>query len=239
VSAVAEAWTGLASLGDGERLAAYAAHELRTPLAAQRALLEVALADSRADVAAWREVAERALQVCAEQERLLESCLALAQAGSGPRRWERVDLAVVAARALADHDPGGLEQVVALQPAWTVGDPDLLERLAANLLSNAIRHNVAGGSVGVATRREPGRAVLVVANSGPLIPRREVPGLSAPFRRLDSSAGGGLGLGLAIVEAVAEAHGASIGLRARAGGGLEIRLGFPAPRRAARLGSSR
>ena len=142
--------------GGGERFAAYVAHELRTPLATQRALLELALADPNADVASWREIGEDVLGACRQQERLLEACLTLARSQGRPQRCEPVDLAAIAAEALRAHDLCGLERVVVLEPAWTTGDPDLLERLAANLVSNAIRHNIVGGRIEVATRTAVG-----------------------------------------------------------------------------------
>ena len=158
-----------------ERFAAFVAHELRTPLATQRALLELALADPHADLATWREIGEDVLGACRQQERLLEACLALARSEGGPQRCEPVDIAAIAGEALRAHDLSGLERVVVLEPAWAAGDPDLLERLAANLVSNAIRHNIVGGRIEVATRTESGRAYLSVANTGPLIPAGEAP----------------------------------------------------------------
>jgi signal transduction histidine kinase len=214
---------------DGGRFAGCVAHELRTPLATQRALLELALADPYMDVAGWREIGEDVLRACRQQERLLDACLALARSEGGLRRRERVDLAAIAAEALGAHDLGRLESVVVLEPAWTTGDPDLLERLVANLVSNAIRHNVARGAIEVATRAASGSAVLSVANTGPLIPAGELQRLFEPFQRLDSSlstSGDGVGLGLPIVQAIAEAHSAFMTARARAGGGLEIDVSF-------------
>jgi signal transduction histidine kinase len=219
-----------------ERFAAYIAHELRTPLATQRALLELALADVNADVAGWREIGEDVLLACRRQERLVEACLALARSRGGPRRFEAVDLAMVAAEALEGHDLSGLESAVTLEPAWTTGDPALLERLVANLVSNAIRHNVVGGRVGVATHAEPGSAHLAVANTGPLIPAGELRRLFEPFRRLrptSNTTDDGVGLGLALVAAIASAHDALVDARARARGGLEIHVSFPSTLRQA------
>jgi signal transduction histidine kinase len=216
--------------GRPERFAAYVAHELRTPLATQRALLELALADRNADVASWREIGEDVLGACRQQERLLEACLTLTRSEDGPRRCELVDLAAIAAESLRAQDLSGLESVVVLEPAWTVGDPDLLERLAANLVSNAIRHNIVGGRIEVATRVESGRAVLSVANTGPLVPTVELGRLFQPFQRLNSntrSSGDGVGLGLAIVQAIADAHDATVTARARTRGGLGIDAAFP------------
>jgi signal transduction histidine kinase len=214
-----------------ERFAAYVAHELRTPLATQRALLELALGDPKADVATWREIGEDVLGACRHQERLLEACLTLALSQIGRQRCEPVDLAAIAARALRAHDLGELERVVALEPAWTLGDPELLERLAANLVSNAIRHNIVGGRIEVATRAGPSSAQLVVANTGPLVPAGELQRLFQPFQRLTSSPGSpcdGVGLGLPIMQAIADAHDATVIAEAQPGGGLGIEVAFPA-----------
>lgn len=202
---------------------AYAAHELRTPLATQRVLLEVALDEPGASLAAWRQTGEAVLAACREQERLLEACLTLTRSRCGARRREPVDLAGITAHALRAENLGGLESVVQLEPARTTGDPALLERLVANLLSNAVRHNVTGGLVVVATRTAAGRANIRVANTGPHIPAVEI--LFRPFHGI----GDGLGLGLAIVEAIAEAHDARLNARPRAGGGLAIDVSFAVP----------
>lgn len=203
---------------------AYVAHELRTPLATQRALLELALADPHADAATWREIGEDVLGACRQQERVLEACLTLARGQGEPLRRERVDLAAIAGEALRTHDVGGLESVVTLAPARTSGDRHLLERLVVNLVSNAIRHNVAGGRIELATRAESGRAVLSVGNTGPQIPPGDVQRLFQPFQRRTSV--DGIGLGLAIVQSIADAHGAVMTALARAGGGLEIAVSF-------------
>jgi signal transduction histidine kinase len=85
------------------------------------------------------------------------------------------------------------------QPATLDGDPLLVERLVANLLTNAVRHNVAGGRVEVRTGVQDGSAVLSVTNTGPPIPPADVDRLFQPFQRLDprrASYKDGHGLGL-------------------------------------------
>jgi signal transduction histidine kinase len=166
-----------------------------------------------------------------QQERLLEACLTLARSRCGLTRHEPVDLAAIAYEALRTHDRSGLESVVALEPAEIRGDPALVERLAANLVSNAIRHNVVGGRFEVATRAESGRAVLSVVNTGPLIPTGELQRLFQSFQRVNSNlstSNDGVGLGLAIVNAIADAHDATVTAQARTGGGLGIDVAFPA-----------
>jgi signal transduction histidine kinase len=214
----------------GERFAACVAHELRTPLATQRALLELGLADRDADVATWREIGEDVLGACRQQERLLEACLVLARSQGSEQRCEPVDLAAIAADALRAHDLNELESVVVLEPAWTTGDPALFERLAANLVSNAIRHNVVGGRIEVATRARASRAHLTVANTGPRVPAAELQRLFQPFQRFNPNpraSSEGVGLGLAIVQAIADAHDATVTAHARTGGGLGIDVAFP------------
>lgn len=211
---------------NAERFAGYVAHELRTPVAAQRALLELALADPDADVASWREIGEDVLAACRQQERLLEACLTLARSRCGARPSERIDLAAIAAEALRTHDASALDRVVALEPAWTLGDPCLADRLVANLVSNALRYNTLGGRIEVATRTESGRAHLAVANTGPQIPAGELRRLFQPFQRLAPTEG--VGLGLPIVQAIADAHDGVVIAHAPMGGGLEIDVSFPA-----------
>jgi signal transduction histidine kinase len=146
-------------------------------------------------------------------------------------RREPVDLDEMAAKVLRAHDLTGLELIVELKPAQTTGDPDLLERLATNLVSNAIRHNIKGGRITVETRTEPGQAVLSVANTGSVIPAGELARLFQPFQRLNSTraaSSDGLGLGLSIIQAIADAHGAALAARPKPGGGLEVDVSFPA-----------
>jgi len=209
-----------------ESFAAYVAHELRTPLATQRALLELALADPGTDLAAWREIGADALCACRQQERLVEACLTLARSNSGLQRNDPVDLAAIAANVLRAHE-AALARVVVLREARTSGDAELVELLVANLVANAIRHNTAGGWIHVATRSNRGHAVLSVVNTGPVIPAREVQRLFRPFERLDDT-GAGAGLGLTIVQAVAEAHDATVTARTRSDGGLAIDVVFSA-----------
>jgi signal transduction histidine kinase len=207
------------------------AHELRQPLATQRALLELTLTDPDADMATWRELGRKILGTCEQQERLLEACLTLARSQSGLPRHEPVELQEIAAEALRTHDTHALERILLLEPAPTTGDPDLLKRLAANLVSNAIRHNIPGGQIKIKTGTKARRAVLGVTNTGPLVPPRELTRLFQPFERLSSNPDAftpGLGLGLPIIQAITDAHGASLTVRPQPSGGLDIRISFPA-----------
>jgi signal transduction histidine kinase len=211
-------------------LAAYAAHELRGEITLQLALASIALAEPNADTIALRQMAERIVASCKQQEQLIEALLTLAQGEYGELEREPVDLAATAADALRGYDHHPLRRVVTLRPAVTVGHPKLIERLAANLIENAILHNIPNGRIDLATHTTADRAVLTIANSGPAIPAGEVARLFRPFQRLRSRpdrAAHGVGLGLAIVETIADAHNATIHAEPRTGGGLRIDIGFP------------
>jgi K+-sensing histidine kinase KdpD len=172
---------------------------------------------------------ERVVAACERQERLLEALLAVSRSGCGRLRQEFVDLAATAAEVLCAHDHHGLRCTTALAPARTIGDPQLIERLVANLVANAVRHNIPGGRLDVATYTAAGRAIFTIANTGPLIPAGELPLLFQPFQRLHSHAGSatdGLGLGLAIVQAIATSHDATLTAAPQTGGGLGIDIGF-------------
>src|SRR5215472_12802047 len=159
---------------------ANASHELRTPLARQRTLIEVALADPEPSVAALREVCTRVLATGEQQERLIEALLTLARSQRGLDRREPIDLAAIAGEVLEARRPEaelrGLTVDAALQPAPLLGDARLAERLVANLVDNALRHNVAHGTIGVATGARAGHAVLSVRHTGPAAPAAPAPG---------------------------------------------------------------
>ncbi len=224
-----------ASFQSQRQFVANASHELRTPLTVERALLEVALADPDADYASLRATCERVLASGQEQERLIEALLTLASSERGLERRELLDLGALTAEALrarrAEIERRGLELEAAIEPAQTLGDPRLVERLVANLLDNALRHNVSGGRLEVATAAAGGCAILSVANGGPAIPSAELQRLFEPFQRLAPERAGhgeGQGLGLSIVRAIAAAHGATLTARTPTRGGLAIEVSFPA-----------
>ena len=109
-------------------------------------------------------------------------------------------------------------------PVPLTADRPLVERLVANLVENAVRHNEPGGQVQVTTRS----GLVRVENTGRVISQGDVRRLAEPFERLHrDSDGPGAGLGLSIVRAVADAHGADLRLRTRTGGGLLAEVEFP------------
>jgi signal transduction histidine kinase len=211
---------------------ASASHELRTPLTLDRTLLQVALRNPATTIERWRTTGQELLESGIGQERLLEALLTLATSEGGIGNREPADLSEAAATSLPTArqaaEPQRVQVEALLRPAPVAGDPSLIERLAANLIGNAVRHNVPGGTVQVSTGQRDGRAVITVANTGPAIPQTEVPRLFQPFERLAArQAGDGHGLGLSIVAAIAAAHGATIDAHNQPEGGLRIQVSFP------------
>jgi signal transduction histidine kinase len=222
-----------AAFGAQRQFVANASHELRTPLARQRTLIEVALAEPQPSVAALQNVCRRVLATGEQQERLIEALLTLARSQRGLDRREPIDLAAITGDVLLARQPEaelrGLTVAATLHRAPALGDARLAERLAANLVDNAMRHNVAHGTIGVTTGTRGGHAVLSVWNTGPVIPRDQVGRLFQPFQRSAADrtgTGEGLGLGLSIVAAIAEAHGAWLQASGLTGGGLAVQAGF-------------
>jgi len=215
------------------RFVANASHELRTPLTVIRTELDVTLADPHATNADLRAMGETVRDATLATERLIQALLTLARSEGGVIRRDAVDLADCARTAVrqagAEASARGLDMQATLDPAPVRGDRRLLERLVANLVENAVRHNVDGGTVEVRTATAAGRSTVEVRNDGPAVPPDAVASLLEPFQRLDRGApGDGVGLGLSIVRSVAEAHGGSVELRARPSGGLVARASLPA-----------
>jgi len=237
---LADTFDGMLARLDGafasqRRFVANASHELRTPLAIMRAQVDVALEDpdvSRARLLATSRVVRDAVDRC---ERLLDGLLMLARSDRGLEAAEPVDLAESAARALAGVSAAaaerGIELRPALSPAVVSGDRALLDRLAANLVENAVSYNRSPGWVEVATANGGGSATLQVVNCGAAVPPDRVASLFEPFRRLSgdrTGSGRGAGLGLSIVRAVARAHGGEVTASARPDGGLAVEVELPA-----------
>jgi signal transduction histidine kinase len=225
-----------ASFASQRQFVASASHELRTPLTAERALLQVTMADPAATAQTLRAACEEALALGEQQERLIGALLTLASSERGIEQPEPADLAAVARDVAAARDQEasqrGISVETTLRAAPVLGDPSLIESLIANLADNALRHNVPGGRVEISTGTAAGQAVLSVRNTGQVIPAGEVGRLLEPFQQLGRqrvSQAGGHGLGLAIVQSITRAHGARLTAAARPAGGLDIEIIFPEP----------
>ncbi|MFK0202427.1 sensor histidine kinase [Streptomyces lavendulae] len=219
-------------VGAQRRFAANAAHELRTPLAVQRAAAEIGLATSDPQTVA--RIRGKLIEVADSSERLIEGLLLLSVSDQGLDHREPVALdelvRSVTAEQLVSCQARDRSITVRAQttPVTVQGDPVLLTHLVRNLVGNAVRYNHGGGHVTVTAH---GRT-LEVDNSGPRVPRETVPYLFEPFRRMEerrSARGEGAGLGLSIVASIARAHQAHADAEANPDGGLTVRVTFPGP----------
>ncbi|MCZ7416080.1 MULTISPECIES: sensor histidine kinase [unclassified Streptomyces] len=217
-----------------QRFVANASHELRTPLAINRTLLEVQLSDPGASVEV-QQLGRTLLATNERSEQLVEGLLLLARSENEIVDRKPVDLAEVASQAVeqvrAEAAAQGVELRGVRQPAYLQGNGVLLERIALNLVQNAVRYNLPeDGWVAVSTEARTGQAVLTVENTGPQVPAYEVDNLFEPFRRLRTERTGsdrGVGLGLSIVRSVTRAHGGTITATPREDGGLLMRVVLP------------
>ncbi|MEU5715945.1 ATP-binding protein [Streptomyces sp. NPDC020403] len=217
-----------------QRFVGNASHELRTPLAINRTLLEVHLSDPQAPTE-LQQLGKTLLATNERSEQLVEGLLLLARSDNQIIERKPVDLAEVADRAIDQARAEAAAKDVEIRgeraPAVVQGNGVLLERIALNLVQNAVRYNVAeGGWVEVTTELQPGQALLVVSNTGPVVPAYEIDNLFEPFRRLRTERTGsdkGVGLGLSIARSVARAHGGRIIAEPREGGGLVMRVTLP------------
>jgi signal transduction histidine kinase len=211
------------------RFVGNASHELKTPLAINRTLIEVAMArpDASADLL---KLGENLLAVNDRHERLVDGMLTLARAEHRVLTPAPVNLAETVEEALLLVYPeahrNGVRIGRSLDAVVVKADAVLLDRLVQNLAQNAVRHNEPGGWVQVEVAEADGHARLVVANSGPVVPPGAVPELFNPFTRLGGRvrSGRGTGLGLSIARAIVQAHDGTVHASARAGGGLVVEV---------------
>lgn len=210
--------------------AANAAHELRTPLAVQRTLIEVSLSQALAP-GRLELVAAQLLATNERNERLIEGLLVLSESDRGLVSRTALRLDEIVSAVLDDHQAraaeAGLTLTRRLRPRIVLGERVLLERLVTNLVQNAIKYNRPDGTIDVEVGDEP---ALVVTNTGDDVPPDAVAGLFEPFRRLSGTRidhSGGAGLGLAIARSISRAHNGVISARSSGRDGLRVEIRLP------------
>ncbi len=212
------------------------AHELRTPLAVQRANLE-ALQDG-----VYPLSVENLVPVIDQNHlltHLVEDLRTLALADAGQIELERVptDLVSMVGRVVERFQPQAVPQQVQLvivPPAAPLPpmliDPIRLEQILTNLLSNALRYSPAGGQVELAIVSTQTDALVRVHDTGPGIPPEALPYIFGRFYRVEKSRArseGGSGLGLAIARQLARAHGGDLTVTNHPSGGAQFTLILP------------
>ncbi len=230
--------TMLASLHEAyqaqQRFVADASHELRAPLTAIQANLELVRRHPEMSDAERDEAIEEASREARRLVRLVADLLALARADAGLplRRW-RVELDRVLLDAFAEARPlarGQRLEIGQLEPVQITGDPDRLKQLVLILVDNAIKYTPSGGRVTLELRRNDTSAAILVHDTGIGIASEDLPHVFDRFYRADPARSrdpGGTGLGLPIARWITEQHGGQITLASRPGEGTTVHVHLP------------
>lgn len=212
-----------------QRFLGDASHELRSPLATIISGLEVG--EAHPELLNAELTIDTLLPEAHRMRTLIEDLFLLARADERNlvRDTEEMaldDLAEVeAARARRE---AGCAVHTDIRPARLTGDPAAISRMIRNLVDNAVRH--ANSCVAVAVGSRDATVTLTVSDDGPGIPPAERTRVFERFVRLDSDrsrSGGGAGLGLAIVAEIVAAHGGTITIGDRPGGGTTMSVALP------------
>ncbi|MFG3039409.1 sensor histidine kinase [Streptomyces sp. NPDC048330] len=219
-----------------QRFAANASHELLTPLATTRAILQ--MTDAGTSKEEFAELVPMLRETNERNIRVVQDLLSLAAAEQAPHDADPVDMAELTGRAAVEQRARSADVTItvatdAVASCDVRGSATLLRQLVVNLLDNARTHNVPGGTVDVRVGRSADTVVLEVANTGPPLDPGVVDRLFEPFYRARprvSSDRSGHGLGLAIVRSITRGHHGTVAARARTGdtGGLLVRVELPA-----------
>lgn len=222
-------------------LLAVISHELATPLTVARgnvAAIRRFLSDNHQ---LSHEVSTRAIDAEVAIERLLNLREELVAASRNqPRPLELAPLNVVSAvnRAVKWAEPTAAEKGLELNcqlpdsPCYVVGDPDAMQSIFGNLLSNAIRYTPPGGSVSLEIARHPGQVLVHITDTGIGMSQEAKDRLFQRFYRAPEAkqvAAWGLGLGLAIANELCQSLGASISVESEPGKGSTFTVTFPQP----------
>jgi two-component system sensor histidine kinase VanS len=222
-----------AHVSEQQRFAANASHELRTPLAITQTLLDVARNDPNRDSG---ELVDRLHAVNSRAIDLTEALLLLSRADQRSFVPEHVDLSLIAEEATETLLPLAEKRGLTIETSGditpTIGSPALLRQMSANLVHNAIVHNLPEqGTVWITTSAHPNSVVLTVENTGEKLTPQLVATLVEPFQRGTKrirTDHAGVGLGLAIVKSITQAHDGTLTLTPRAAGGLCVTVQLPA-----------
>lgn len=216
---------------DRDRLLHDVSHELRSPLARLRILLELARTEQLSELSKQLERADKEID---RMDHLVDEILSDARIQRAPKevRFEKIELGEITAAAVAsaavEAEAQGVDlQFETKQPIYIQGNEELLIRAIDNLLRNSIRFSSAGDRIEVCLAREEHTALLSIADQGPGVPDAELDRIFEPFFRIPGEERGkGYGLGMALVQRIADAHGATLQARNLVPRGLVVSLQF-------------
>ncbi len=212
------------------------AHELRTPINNLRGEIEVALGKARS-ADEYRDVLGSCFEECTRIARLIRTLLFLARAGTAADalRREPLDLGEQLEKIVAFYEAAAGESGIRLRVTSGLGiraelDRTLLQQAIGNLISNAVAHTQAGGSVDIAATASGDDVVVTVRDTGCGIAPEHLPHIFERFYRIEQSRTGSqqnAGLGLAVVQSIVTRHGGRVEIASRLGEGTEVKLILP------------
>ena len=213
------------------------AHELRTPINNLRGEIEVALGKARS-AEEYRDVLGSCFEECTRISRLIRTLLFLARADTAADALQRetLDLGVELATVGTFYEAPAAEAGVDLRVAGASGlraelDRTLLQQAVGNLISNALAHTPAGGTVELAAGARGHDLVITVTDTGCGIAPEHLPHVFERFYRVEHSRAGSqqnAGLGLAVVKSIVSRHGGRVEIESRMGEGTRVGLILPA-----------
>ncbi|HEY0344435.1 MAG TPA: HAMP domain-containing sensor histidine kinase [Solirubrobacteraceae bacterium] len=213
------------------RFVADASHELRTPVAAIRAHVELLRRWASGDAAAREQALASLEQASRTVGRLVDDLLYLAQLDRlppPPRAPTRLDQVVVdAVRETQPLRPEVAIRITKLDEAPLLGDEQRLRQLLVNLLANGLRITPDGGEVTVRLVAGRGSAEVTIGDDGPGIEPGQLELIFERFHTADARQAGGAGLGLAIAREIATRHGGDVSASNRPAGGAVFRVTLP------------
>lgn len=216
-------------------LVASVSHDLRTPVAALRSLIEALIARVVHEPGEVRRYLDTMAQQIRSLSALIDDMFELARLQEGAMVLARqsVDITEVVRETVEAYEPEAGTRELTLSCHLTPDlppvrvDPARVQRVLANLLSNALEHTGRGGTVAVYARRRGDRVEVEVTDTGVGIPAEELPRIFDRLFTRDPSRSRGTGLGLAISRAIVEAHGGVIAARSRVGEGTQVIVTLP------------
>jgi two-component system phosphate regulon sensor histidine kinase PhoR len=212
-------------------------HELRTPLASLKSVIETLQEGALDDKAAALEFLARADAEVDRIVQIMEELLELSRIESGevPMAEQPVQIGDVLARAVSRLRHQAQRQRIDLRLETAphlppiLGDAERLERVAVNLIHNALKFTSEGGTVRVQAVFEDGSVIARVTDTGAGIAAEDLPRIFERFYKADRArSGAGTGLGLAIVKHTVEAHGGTVAVESAEGRGATFSFSFPA-----------
>jgi two-component system phosphate regulon sensor histidine kinase PhoR len=205
-------------------------HELRTPIFAIQGMLETLAGGAIDDASVNRDFVDRALQNTHRLNVLIRDLIEISRIESGEMKmsFRYFHLGGLLEDVAAELEPLAAKKPLTLSVTYphdlpqVYGDRDRLKQVIVNLVDNAIKYTPGGGSVAVEARRQEQTVRVSVSDTGLGIPPEHLPRIFERFYRVDrerSREAGGTGLGLAIVKHIVEAHGQTVQVESRLGGG--------------------